>query len=215
MDNPERLGRAARNTGGFSIGPPLFAPEGRIDAQVALGGFVLVRIPDRSARPLRAELDAPPAADAPGLIDDPDIAVFAVNVSGAGRTVLDAEGRYALTAGCHNDVERVPGKRWSIPDNLNSGQGGVRLPLVAHRTGEHAALTTPAQPAVIDQIPGRGCVGLSCGLVERPGNGCRHCQGAGRDRHAAAEQKIPSLNRSPFAIGFVRFSHRPIPQTRF
>jgi len=65
MDNPERLGRAARNTGGFSIGTPLFAPEGRIDAQVALGGFVLVGIPDRSARPLRAELDAPLAAILP------------------------------------------------------------------------------------------------------------------------------------------------------
>jgi len=42
-------------------------------------------------RPLRAELDAPLAADALGLIDDPDIAVFCVNMSGAGRTILDAE----------------------------------------------------------------------------------------------------------------------------
>ena len=91
MDNLERLGRAARNTCGFSIGAPLFAPERRVDAQVALGRFVLVGIPDRSVRPLRAELDAPLAADALGLIDDPDIAVFAVNMSGAGRTILDAE----------------------------------------------------------------------------------------------------------------------------
>jgi hypothetical protein len=40
---------------------------------------------------MRAELDAPLAADALGLIDDPDITVFGVNMSGAGRTILDAE----------------------------------------------------------------------------------------------------------------------------
>ena len=91
MDNFERLGRTARNTCGFPIGAPLFAPERRVDAQVALGRFVLVGIPDRPVRPLRAELDAPLAADALGLIDDPDITVFGVNMSGAGRTILDAE----------------------------------------------------------------------------------------------------------------------------
>ena len=91
MDNLERLGRTARNTCGFPIGAPLFAPERRVDTQVALGRFVLVGIPDRPVRPLRAELDAPLAADALGLIDDPDITVFGVNMSGAGRTILDAE----------------------------------------------------------------------------------------------------------------------------
>ena len=91
MDDLQRLRWAACNACGLPIGAALFAPERRVDAQVALGRFVPVGIPDRSVRPLRAELDAPLAADALGLIDDPDIAVFAVNMSGAGRTILDAE----------------------------------------------------------------------------------------------------------------------------
>ena len=91
MDELQRFRGAACNARGFSIGTALFAPERRVDAQIAFGRLVLVGIPDRPVRPLRAELDAPLAADALGLIDNADIAVFGVDMSSAGRTILDAK----------------------------------------------------------------------------------------------------------------------------
>jgi hypothetical protein len=60
--------------------------------------------------PLGTELDAPFAANTFGLIDHTDIAVLCVDVSRAGRTILDAERRYALPADCHNNVERIFGE---------------------------------------------------------------------------------------------------------
>jgi hypothetical protein len=105
----------------LSIGPALLAPVGRIDAQVALGGFVLEWIPDCSMRTLRTELNALFAANAFLLIDHPDIPVLRIDVRGAHRTILDAERRNTLPANGHIDVERIFGERWSITDDLNSG----------------------------------------------------------------------------------------------
>jgi hypothetical protein len=95
-------------------------------------------------RPLRTGLNTPLAANALVLIYHSDITVLNIHMSGSDRAILDAERRNALPAYGHNDVERIFRERRSIPDDLNTGQGRIRLPLMAHRASKHAALTTPA-----------------------------------------------------------------------
>ncbi len=104
MDQLERLGGADTHTRLLSIGPALLAPVGGIDTQVALGGFVLERIPDRPMRPLRTGLNTHLAAVAFPLVDYPDITVRGVHMGRSGGTILDAEGRDALAAHSHIDV---------------------------------------------------------------------------------------------------------------
>jgi hypothetical protein len=82
----------------FSIGASLLTPERSVRAQIAFGGFPFCRIPDGPMRPLRTSLDASLAADALFLVDSSDIAVRCINVTGACRTVLNAERRNALSA---------------------------------------------------------------------------------------------------------------------
>lgn len=77
MDQLERLGGADRHACRLSPGAAFFAPVGCVDAQVAFGRFVLVRIPDCPVRPLRTGLNISFAAYALGLIDLPHIAVLA------------------------------------------------------------------------------------------------------------------------------------------
>lgn len=131
MNQLERLGGTDRHTGRLSIRASLPAPEGRVEAQVAFGGFLLVRIPDCPARPLRAVLDTPFAADAFVLVNHPDIPVSGIDMRSADRTILNAQRRDALPADGHTDVERIFGERGGVADDLNPGQRGIRLPLVA------------------------------------------------------------------------------------
>jgi hypothetical protein len=106
-DKFECMSGAARNACRFSIRPAFFAPEWGVDTKIAFGRFFLVRIPNRPMRTLRTRLDAFPAANAFGLVDYPDIAMFRINVRGANRAILDAKWGNALTAWCNNNVERI------------------------------------------------------------------------------------------------------------
>jgi hypothetical protein len=121
VDQFERLGRADGHARRLPLRPAFLAPVWSVDAQVALGGFFLVRIPDRPMGSLRTGLDTPPAADAFSLIDRADIAMFGIYISSPGRAILDAKRRNALSTYGHYNIERILGERWSIPDDLDSG----------------------------------------------------------------------------------------------
>jgi len=201
MHQLERVGGTDAYTRLLSVGTARLAPIGRVEAQVALGGFLEIRIPHGAVRPLGTKLDAALAANTFLLIDHPDIAVFRVHMRGAGRTMLHAQRRDALPARIHHNVERIVGEGGSILHNLNAGQGGVSFPLMSHGTGVHTALTAKAHPAVVDDITRRGGVG---DLALRRGGQVRdrggECLGGGKTCHkstggngrAATGQKVAS-----------------------
>lgn len=106
----ERVGGTDAYTRLLSVGTARLAPIGRVEAQVALGGFLKIRIPNRAMGPLRAGLDAALAADTFLLIDHADVAMLGVDMRGARRTILHAQRRDALPARIHHNVERILGK---------------------------------------------------------------------------------------------------------
>jgi hypothetical protein len=162
-------------------------------------------------RPLGTGLDTPFAADAFLLIDHANVTVFRVDVCGAHRTILDAQGRNALPARSHDNVERVLGKRGSVADDLDARQGRIRLALMSHGTGEHAALTAKAQAAVVGDITG-GLRISYLGLGRRGylrGGRRNYGKSTGSQHGATAGQEIASQDCFRFDR-FGGFSHRTV-----
>jgi hypothetical protein len=122
------------------VGPSLFTPVWRVNAQVAFHGYIFHKIPDCPVGFVRAGLDTAPAADAFVFIDSPDIAVGNIHMTRACRAILHAQRGDALPAYRHDDVVWVLGKGWSIANYLDSGQRGICHPFMHHGAGKHATL---------------------------------------------------------------------------
>ena len=142
LDQLDRAHRTDFYAGLLAVRTPLFAPEGRLHAKIALRGFPFRRIPGRPVGDEGASAEAGPAADALRLIDHSHIAALCLNVTRAGRTVLNAKRRRALSALAQVQIFRKAGK--GILRDLYSGQGIIAFPFVDKGTGNHTAATAVA-----------------------------------------------------------------------
>ena len=146
--------RTAGDTGLLTIGASLPAPVGRVQAEIAFHGYVFTGVPNRSMGPLGAGLDACSATDTLFRIDDPDIAIRTIHMTGAGGAVLHTKRCYALSAYGHCNVIGIFCKRGCIADDLNSRKRRACHSLMGERTCIHATLAAETQPAVVYDIAG-------------------------------------------------------------
>jgi hypothetical protein len=91
------LHRARLYTGLLATYPTLFIPMGTINAEVALAGYFIGIIPDRSVGVLGTHLKTGLTPDAFFLVNPSDIAVLSVHIGGSFRAILDTDRCDTLT----------------------------------------------------------------------------------------------------------------------
>jgi len=128
MDQLNRPHGADLHAGLFAVGAAFVYTISCLCAEVALHGYISLRIPDDPARRIRAGVDTFPAAVTQRLIHDPDVAVIAVSSQCAGGAGLYTEGIGALPADTDGDVI---GKGFECTlHDLNPGKGWIVDPFV-------------------------------------------------------------------------------------
>ena len=145
--------RAGYHAGLLSGGSARLAEIRGVGAKVALGSLAGSGFPDSTVRDEGTGFETGLTPDALGFIGSTDVAVGSVDVTGTGRAVGHAEWFGALPADSDLNIVRIAGE--DAAGDLNTGEGCAGLPFVDQRAGQHAALTTGALAAVVDQIGGR------------------------------------------------------------
>ena len=103
----DSLERAGFHTGLFASGTAFLVPVGRINTEIAFGGFVYILIPDcPMIRLLRTIFEAHLASDAFIAVDPPDIAVGRIYICSSDGAIRNAGRIHALQARRHFEVIR-------------------------------------------------------------------------------------------------------------